>query len=128
MAVVASTMGVAMSATAKRFLTDEQEATSAPMVAESLPKIPAMTRHMVRCGRSNCRCAAGLLHESWRLVWRGLDGRQHYRYVRKAELNQVRAILTERRQERAAERVLLDSAFARIREIERWVREHELEQ
>lgn len=64
--------------------------------AQTFPKIPALVRHPVRCGKPNCRCAKGEQHESWRLVWRGPDGKQQHRYVRRDQLEQVRETVTAR--------------------------------
>lgn len=122
--LVASPLGVAMSE--KRFLDPRPwAAESAPNVAETFPKIPALERHPVRCGRPNCRCAHGQLHESWRLVWRAPDGRQHHRYVRQADLAQVQAILTERRQKRMLERLALRWGLEQVRTVEQWLRDYE---
>jgi hypothetical protein len=46
-----------------------------------------------RCNRANCRCARGELHAPyWRRHWREGD-RQHWQYVRAADLPTVRARL-----------------------------------
>ncbi len=64
-----------------------------------LPKIRplpgSLQPELKTCGKSACRCARGLLHGPyWSLRWRE-GGRQHRRYVRPADLEQVRASLTE---------------------------------
>lgn len=97
----------------------------ATKVAELLPKIPALVRHPVRCGKPNCRCAHGQLHEAWRLYWRGPNGRQRFRHVPKVELDAVRAILAERRHQRMLDRLTLRFGRERVRRLEQWLREHE---
>lgn len=110
----------------KRFL-DPMASASLPILdfAETFPKIACLVRHPVRCGKPNCRCARGELHESWRLVWAGADGRQCHRYVRQADLDTVRAILDLRRQQRMLERLTLRFGRERVRRLEQWVREYE---
>ena len=91
---------------------------SALETAESLYKTPALVSHQVRCGKPNCRCAAGAGHGPyWFLHWR--EGHiQRRRYVRGADLPQVQAII-ERRQahDRDARRaaVLASDDLRRIR-------------
>lgn len=58
----------------------------------SLPKMPgAVCTQMIRCGKPSCKCARGELHGPYfyRFVWE--DGKQRKRYVRKEELQQIRA-------------------------------------
>ena len=57
-----------------------------------LPKMPgAVCAQMVRCGKPSCKCARGELHGPYfyRFVWE--DGKQRKCYVRKEELQQIRA-------------------------------------
>jgi hypothetical protein len=82
----------------------ERETGATIRFAQTFPKIPALVRHPVQCGKPECCCAHGERHESWRLVWRGPDGKQRRRYVRRAELEQVRAIVTARADAARAER------------------------
>ena len=93
--------------------------------AKTCPKIPALVRHLVRCGKPNCRCARGDLHESWRLVWRDASGGQRHWYVRKAEVAAVRAILERRRAERRAWRAAVAEATAKMALIRQFCRELE---
>ena len=65
----------------------------------SLPKIEplpgSLQPELKTCGKPACRCVRGLLHGPyWSLRWRA-GGRQYRRYVRPADLEQVRASLTE---------------------------------
>ena len=93
--------------------------------AETFPKTPALVRHPVRCGKPSCRCARGELHESWRLVWRDGDGTQRHRYVRRAELDAVRAIVTARAGAAQAERRRRAEAAAELRTLMRLCRDLE---
>ena len=91
--------------------------------AETFPKVPALVRHPVRCGSPSCRCTRGELHESWRLVWRAADGRQRRRYVRRADLEAVRAIVGRRAEEARAARLERAIAGGELRTLIRLYRE-----
>ena len=105
------------------FLTQpEAPVQTATEFAKTCPKIPTLQRHMVRCGKTPCRCSRGQLHESWRLVWRDYDGRQRRRYVRRADVDQVRAILTTRRAKRTQDRLQLNQAIADLKLLTRLYR------
>lgn len=95
----------------------------ATVFAETFPKVPALVRHPVRCGSPTCRCAGGELHESWRLVWRGQDGRQRRRYVRKADLAAVREIVRRRADRARSVRLEGTVASAELRAMVRLYRE-----
>ena len=101
----------------------EKGSSPATVFAETFPKVPALVRHPVRCGSPSCRCAGGELHESWRLVWRGEDGRQRRRYVRKADLEAVRAIVGRRADQARAVRLERAVANAELRALIRLYRE-----
>jgi len=105
------------------FSPTETGSSPATVFAETFPKVPALVRHPVRCGSPSCRCAGGDLHESWRLVWRGQDGRQRRRYVRKADLEAVRAIVGQRAEEAKAARRERAIAGAELRALVRMYRE-----
>ena len=95
----------------------------ATVFAETFPKVPALVRHPVRCGSPSCRCARGERHESWRLVWRGADGRQRHRYVRRADLATVGEIVRRRTDSARAARLERDRATAELRAMMRTYRE-----
>jgi hypothetical protein len=99
---------------------DRQTATD---FAKTFPKIPALQRHMVRCGKTPCRCSRGQLHESWRLIWRDYDGRQRRRYVHRAEVDQVRSIVEDRRAKRDQDRRQLNQALADLKLLSRLYRD-----
>ena len=91
---------------------------SAIKFVKTFPKTPALVRHPVRCGKPNCRCATGERHESWRLVWWDRTGRQRHRYVPKAELDSVRAIVEWRRAFDRANRVTLADMLRLLKEFD----------
>ena len=95
----------------------ETGSSPATVFAETFPKVPALVRHPVRCGSPSCHCAGGDLHESWRLVWRGHDGRQRHRYVRKADLEVVREIVWRRATQARAARLERVIAGAELRTL-----------
>ena len=92
-------------------------------VAETLYKTPALVCHRVRCGKPNCRCAAGEGHGPYHfLLWR--EGAiQRRRYVRREEVAAVRAALERRRRQRAAERFAFMTDLALLRRLEALRRE-----
>lgn len=100
---------------------------SATEFAESHYKTPALVVHGIRCGKPKCTCATSeYRHGPYAyLYWRDGLGHPRRRYVRKAEVNQVREII-ELRQAIARERraAMLESK-TRLRELRIWVRELE---
>src|SRR5215211_8765100 len=96
---------------------------STTVFAETFPKIPALMRHPVRCGKPNCRCARGEVHDSWRLVWRGPDGRQCHRYVRRGDLPAVQGIIARRRAERRQTRLAMVRSVCQLQRLMRLCRE-----
>ncbi len=105
------------------FPVTEAGSSPATVFAETFPKVPALVRHPVRCGSPSCRCARGERHESWRLVWRGQDGRQRHRYVRQADLAAVREIVGRRAEQARARRLERAVASAELRALMRTCRE-----
>ena len=101
----------------------ETNARPITVFCETFPKVPVLVRHPVRCGSPSCRCAVGELHESWRLVWRGEDGRQRRRYVRQADLAAVREIVRRRADQARAARLERAVANAELRALIRLYRE-----
>ena len=91
-------------------------------LAETLYKTPALVSHSVRCGKPACRCATGQRHGPyWYLYWR--EGRrQRRRYVKRAELAAVRAVVERRRAADRAERLARLLALDDLREIDAWLR------
>jgi len=91
--------------------------------AESHYKIPALVEHGIRCGKPNCRCATTQhRHRTACLYWR--DGAQsRRRYVPKAEVDAVRAIIERRRAERREWRAMLAESREQLRFIRWYVRQ-----
>jgi hypothetical protein len=110
----------------KRFLAPDAEPLSdANRLAESLYKIPVLLTTWTRCGKPRCRCREGHLHGPYHVLhWR--DGAiQRRRYVRAADVPAVRAILEQRRAERAMERLAFTLSLQSWRDLSRWVAEYE---
>ena len=86
---------------------------------EAFPKTQglAYVEHGTRCGKPGCRCAGGELHPTRYLRWRD-GGRQHRRYVRRDEAEQVRAAVELRRRERARDRTDWQQAARALRRLE----------
>jgi hypothetical protein len=91
--------------------------------AKTFPKIPALVEQRTRCGKACCRCNRGDLHGPVvYLRWRE-GGRQRRRYVRRADVDAVRAVLERRRAERVRERIIVAEDLALLRRLERLRRE-----
>ena len=66
----------------------------------------------VRCGNANCRCARGEYHEAHYFIFRD-RGRQVKLYVRAAEVERMKALVTDaRRQKRLHHLELRESRIA----------------
>ena len=66
-----------------------------PEIGDPLPKKGALCPQMVRCGKAACCCTRGQLHGPYQyLFWRE-RGRLRTRYVRPADVAEVRAALAE---------------------------------
>ena len=98
---------------------------SALKTAKTLYKTPALVRHRVRCGRSNCRCATGEGHGPYHfLLWR--EGRvQRRRYVRGADVAAVRRVIDRRRRDDREARLAAALAGADLRRLRAWLKELE---
>ncbi len=84
--------------------------------AETLHKTPALVSYRVRCGKLGCRCANGERHGPyWFLHWR--EGPvQRRRYVRRADVPAVEAIITERH---AVDRTARQHAAQAVTDLQR---------
>ena len=109
----------------KRFLAGDHSARAATEIAKSLYKIPALLTTWTRCGKPRCRCREGHLHGPYHaLHWR--DGTiQRRRYVRAADVPEVRAILEKRREQRATERLAMALSTRTWRELSGWIAAYE---
>ena len=91
---------------------------SALETAETLYKTPALVFHRVRCGKPACRCATAEGHGPFAFLYWREAGTQRRRYVRRAEVDAVRAAVEQRRHERAADRIALADGLALLRQLE----------
>ena len=72
------------------------------MLPKTIPdKLPgAVCAQYVRCGKPDCKCARGELHGPyWYRFWREDGCKLHKQYVRKADLEAVRAACAAYREE-----------------------------
>jgi hypothetical protein len=115
-----------------RALNNPSLGSSAKNSADSLPKILALAcrsgslqRQRVRCGKINCKCTRGALHEAYYFFY-WMHTRTLKVYVRRADVETVMAAIAARRRHRAAlrsemkrvraflRRMMLDSLGVRI--------------
>lgn len=96
------------------------------MLPKTLPG--AVCAQMVRCGKASCKCARGELHGPYfyRFVWE--HGKQRKRYVRKEELQQIRAACTAykneariRRSQRKTDKLSIRALLDDIEEFEKLI-------
>jgi hypothetical protein len=92
--------------------------------AEMLPKIlrlaggkGSLQAQRVRCGKANCRCARGELHEGYHYFFSRIGGRQFKVYVRRNDVPAVRAAIQQRNMQRAQWRSQLNEARAFLRRL-----------
>jgi hypothetical protein len=92
--------------------------------AEMLPKIlrlasgnGSLQTQRVRCGKANCRCARGQLHEGYHYFFTRVGGQQFKVYVRRADVPAVRAVIQARAMRRAQWRSELNQARAFLRRL-----------
>ena len=92
--------------------------------AELLPKIlrlaarnGSLQTQRVKCGKANCKCARGELHDGYSYFFWRLGGRQLKWYVRRGDVPAVRAVIEERSRRRATWRAELNEARAFLRRM-----------
>jgi hypothetical protein len=73
----------------------------------------------VRCGKANCRCARGELHDGYHYLFSRVGGRQFKVYVRRADVAAVRAVIQARAAQRARWRSELNEARVFLRRLMR---------
>jgi hypothetical protein len=91
--------------------------------ADSLPKILALADHsgslqrqLVRCGKTNCKCTRGLLHEAYYFFF-WMHPRTLKLYVRRADVERVRDTIAARRRRQATFRSEMEQARAFLRRM-----------
>ena len=82
-------------------------------------------RQSVRCGKSNCRCAAGALHEGYYYFIRRVDGRLRKTYVPKKQAKRLRSLIQQAKLKRHAERADRRSDRDLLSELRAQLREHD---
>jgi hypothetical protein len=92
--------------------------------ADSLPKIlrlagrgGSLQTQRVRCGKPNCRCARGQLHEGYHYLFLSTPAGASKLYVRRRDVAAVRAVIVERRRRSRAWRSELNEARAFLRRM-----------
>jgi hypothetical protein len=91
--------------------------------AETLPKTLSgvVCPQWVKCGRPNCRCSRGELHGPYHYRFWRQRGKLRKAYVRRSDVELVRAQCQARRQARielAAWREVWHQMVAQVREVE----------
>jgi hypothetical protein len=93
----------------------------------SLPKISslpgAVCAQKVRCGKPNCRCAKGELHEGYYYYFFYVGGTLHKRYIKKADDEAVKQACLKYRQDQQAIRLFNQQAAQEWRVLRRLIRE-----
>jgi hypothetical protein len=84
---------------------------------KTLPKIQplpgSLCAQKVRCGKANCKCAKGELHEGYYYHFFYAGGKLHKRYVKKADvLNVKKATEINRQQQRQIRREVQEAMQA----------------
>jgi hypothetical protein len=95
--------------------------------SEKLPKMlpAAVCAQYVRCGKSGCKCASGLLHGPYHYCFWREGGKLKKAYVRKADVAEVRSICQADRLSRQVLKIDFDlwrSLQLELREVESHVR------
>jgi hypothetical protein len=92
--------------------------------AEMLPKILSLAgrngslhTQRVRCGKANCKCVRGELHEGYHYFFSRIGGRQFKVYVRRTDVAAVEAVIGERAVRRAAWRAEYTQARGFLRRL-----------
>ncbi len=90
----------------------------------SLPKIlmlayrgGSLQSQRVRCGKLNCRCALGQLHEGYYYLFVSHPTGVHKWYVRRSDIPRVRQVIEERRSREQAWRSELRDAQGFLRQL-----------
>lgn len=91
-----------------------------------LPKIEPLPgtvcAQMVRCGRSNCKCAKGQLHGPYHYRFFYMGGRLHKTYVKKGDLQAVWSAVSAYKQQRIEQRRRRLEALELARQITQYNR------
>ncbi len=100
-------------------------------MGKMLPKTAAeinnggLYHQSVRCGKSNCRCASGDLHQGYFYFIRKVNGRQRKTYVPKNEVGQLSALIHRSRTDRRNQRLMSVRAREILLELREQLRAHD---
>lgn len=96
-------------------------------IVKTSPKIEplpgAVVAHLVRCGRSNCRCARGVLHGPYFYRYWRVGRTRRKAYVRKDAVTEVQAACKAYRTEKREFRELLQESHAEWRRLKALLKE-----
>src|SRR5437763_4927106 len=94
-----------------------------------LPKMlpGAVCRQMIRCGKSNCKCARGQLHGAYYYHFVRVGGRLRKRYLNPHDVDAVKAACQARREDERARRIETHQAQQSFRELVTRLRELQLD-
>ena len=84
-----------------------------------LPKIlpGSVQQQFKKCGKPNCRCAAGQLHGPYYYHFVRINGKPKKRYLRSDEVGQVEAACQRRRCDEKVQRERLQASWKELRQI-----------
>lgn len=112
----------------KKIVTERASPARSKNVGESLPKIVsapayrfAVCAQYVKCGKPNCKCASGQHHGPYFAAFWKQNGRIHKRYIRLADVEQMRELSDEPRQLRRD----ISKCKSYMRQLRALVREYE---
>lgn len=101
----------------------KKSANSLPKILDLVAHSGSLHRQRVRCGKPNCKCARGELHEGYYYLYFWSSSGPRKLYVRRAYVPAVRRAIAERVQERAEWRAELNKARGVLRQIVFTIRE-----
>ncbi len=97
-------------------MSESRVSLSAIEFAKTHYKTPALIKHGIRCGKASCKCAGDYRHGPYAyLYWRDAAGRARRVYVRRADVEAVREIVTRRQWIEQERRTLLRESRAYLR-------------
>jgi hypothetical protein len=95
----------------------KKSANSLPKILRLVERSGSLQPQRVRCGKTNCRCARGDLHEGYYYLFQSTPAGLRKYYVRRKDVPAVRAAIAERRERRHALRSEFNEAMALLRRM-----------
>jgi hypothetical protein len=96
-------------------------------IQNSLPKIQPLPGviclQKIKCGKPNCRCANGLLHDGYYYHFYYVRGKLHKKYVKKADVLQVKAGCLAYKTNRREMRQLIEESKRDWQRLKRMLKE-----